>query len=76
MGRKCKKDVIYTEQSEGTIANKGVSFSRGSKQTAFSGQKPPIKAKNMAKNPPVVGIFPSTRMQETRYTLAGRAAST
>jgi hypothetical protein len=30
----------------------------GSKRAAFSGQKPPIKAYNTAKNPPLVGHFP------------------
>jgi len=29
----------------------------GSKRAAFSGQKPPIKVYNTAKNPPLVGHF-------------------
>jgi hypothetical protein len=57
-GTKWKKDVIWTERSEGIIENKGVSFFRRSKRTAFSGQKAPTKANNTAKNPPLVGHFP------------------
>jgi hypothetical protein len=57
-GTYCKKDVIWTERSQGSIENKGASFLGRSKRTAFSGQKPPIKANNTAKNPPLVGHFP------------------
>jgi hypothetical protein len=58
MGCQCKKDTIETERTENSVENKAVSFSRRLKQTAFSGQKPAIQAKNMAKNPPLVGHFP------------------
>jgi hypothetical protein len=37
---------------------KGLSIFRGEKEAEFSGQKPAIRAKNMAKNPPLVGHFP------------------
>jgi hypothetical protein len=58
MGTKCKEDTIQTERTEESIENKAVSFFRRAKRTAFSGQKPPIKANNTAKNPPLVGHFP------------------
>jgi hypothetical protein len=36
----------------------GVSHFPRSKQSEFSGQKPAIEAKDMAKNPPLMGHFP------------------
>jgi hypothetical protein len=35
MGCKCKKDVIWREQTEDSFENKGVSVARGQKPTAF-----------------------------------------
>jgi hypothetical protein len=45
-----KKDVKSWEQTEGFIENKGLRGFQGQKQTGFSVQKPPNKAKNGAQN--------------------------
>ena len=47
-----------------------------SKRTAFSGQQPPLKANNTAKNPPPVGICLSGGTLTSRYNLDGYSTST
>jgi hypothetical protein len=52
------KKVVGQKEAKELLKIKELAFFGGSKRTAFSGQKPPTKANNTAKNPPLVGHFP------------------
>jgi hypothetical protein len=54
-GKKTRERTIWTEQTEDSVENKGVSASCGSRTTAIRGQKTLFRAKNMGKNRPYVG---------------------
>lgn len=52
------KIVFRRNEPKGLLKIKQLAFFGTQKRNAFSGQKPPTKAKYMAKNPPLVGHFP------------------
>jgi hypothetical protein len=52
------KMLFRRNEPKDLLKPKELSIFRFEKQSEFSGQKPAIKAKNMAKNPPLVGHFP------------------
>ena len=68
--------LFWTERSEGSVANKGVSFLGRSKRTAFSGQKPPIKPITRRKIHHLWGISLFERPPMSRHILDGYSART
>jgi hypothetical protein len=51
---KRKKDVIWTEQTQSFVANKGLSVLKVLKTTSFLMQMSPKRTQKEAKNPPFV----------------------
>jgi hypothetical protein len=56
--RNAKKILTRWNEPKTLLKIKQLAFSGAQRRTAFSGQKPPTKVNNTAKNPPLVGHFP------------------